>query len=144
MQTAPAVTKMADSAIAAVKSNACHDTSGDPHYFSASSSSPNNIHVDTTSLPSRTTALENEHLVIPRTPQPAHLSERRLPPHDPLFSSPAATSNECCAPSANTRSQQETGKMGLTKQQRIGILLGIDGVFFLIELTVGTSRDFHT
>jgi hypothetical protein len=27
--------------------------------------------------------------------------------------------------------------MGLTKEQRIGILLGIDGVFFLVELSVG-------
>lgn len=72
----------------------------------------------------------------PAKPEPAYLSP--LPSHQSSpFSSSAATLNECCAP-RTAQAPAPKKKMGLTKTQRIGILLGIDSAFFIVELVVGT------
>ena len=81
-----------------------------------------------------TSTQSTPNLPLPTRPEPAHLSTRSSTPPTP-FSSSCDTLNECCAPCA--RAPRKIGKMGLTKSQRIGILLGIDSVFFLVELTVG-------
>lgn len=71
----------------------------------------------------------------PRRPEPVYLSPRH---HSSPPTSSSVTLNECCAPaplSAQARPLKK--KMGLSKTQRIGILLGIDSAFFLVELIVG-------
>lgn len=72
---------------------------------------------------------------LPARPEPVH-----LPPethYTTLFSASAVTLNECCAPRTARAGSRKFGRMGLSKEQRIGILLGIDGLFFLVELSVG-------
>ena len=68
-------------------------------------------------------------------PDPVYLS-----PHHSYQSSPPTSSsvtlNECCAP-ASAQARPPRRKMGLSKTQRISILLGIDSAFFLVELVVG-------
>jgi hypothetical protein len=79
----------------------------------------------------RTTAFKN----IPSRPQPAHITPSSK--HYSSLSSPSAvTLNECCAP-RSAPAPPSKRKMGLSKTQRIAILLGIDSVFFIIELTIG-------
>ena len=90
-----------------------------------SSSAEKHSHHDHTSAP------------IPK-PQQAYFSPYTR--HPPPSSSPVTTStetlNECCAP-IRVPGVRPAKKMGLSKTQRICILLGIDAVFFLIELVVG-------
>jgi hypothetical protein len=45
--------------------------------------------------------------------------------------------NECCAPREKT--PRLKGMMGLSKTQRILVLLAIDSAFFLLELVVGVK-----
>jgi hypothetical protein len=73
---------------------------------------------------------------LPVRPPPAHISPRRRDHVTPAFTSSEVTLYQCCAPPSARRSPK-FGRMGLSKEQRIGILLAIDGIFFLIELTVG-------
>ena len=71
---------------------------------------------------------------IPVRPPAVYLSLTKSQSTTPPDSS-ATTLNECCAPK---RAQPETSrKMGLSKSQRIGILLAIDSAFFILELVVG-------
>lgn len=98
-------------------------------YFITSSSAPSSIRTVHTLAPVQPPDF------IEKPPQ-AYFS-----PHQ-LSSSPASpctastqTLHECCAvPPAQSPS---TTTMGLSKTQRIIILLGIDSVFFLVELIVG-------
>jgi hypothetical protein len=78
-------------------------------------------------------------LKSPSYPEAAHLRPYLSNQHAP-FPSSCATLHECCAPRAPAR---KFGRMGLTKSQRIGILLGIDTAFFLVEIVVGTSCSIH-
>jgi hypothetical protein len=84
---------------------------------------------------------------LPALPEAVHLSPSRIAqqryphplphPHPlPPLTASSVTLNECCAP-APAQAPRSKSKMGLTKTQRIGILLAIDSVFFLIELIVG-------
>ncbi|KAK5027278.1 Zinc resistance conferring protein [Exophiala sideris] len=75
-----------------------------------------------------------EHI---QKPSEAYLSPYRLSssPSTP-FSASSETIHECCAPRP-APPPRTRAVMGLSKSQRIGILLGIDSVFFLIELIVG-------
>lgn len=74
-----------------------------------------------------------------RKPQQAYFRPYRRTSRSSSFS-PSATStdtvHECCAPVC-ARPPTTTSKMGLSKTQRICILLAIDAVFFLIELICG-------
>ncbi len=72
--------------------------------------------------------------ILPTRPEPAHLSDQPSALATP-FTASCATLNECCAPRAPAAKPK--AMMGLSKSQRIGILLGIDTAFFLIELSVG-------
>jgi hypothetical protein len=71
---------------------------------------------------------------LPVRPEPVHLSGHSSEPPSP-FNSSCETLNECCAPCAQV--PRLKSRMGLSKSQRIGVLLGIDTAFFLVELTVG-------
>jgi hypothetical protein len=124
----PAVYRRPNNATKLALSPACHDlhviTSAGPF-----------IHVHNSSSPKSFTSPVVEQL--PVKPQPAHISPERC--HlIPSFNSSDVTLNQCCAP-PSAKSSPKFGRMGLSKEQRIGILLGIDGIFFLIELSVGTS-----
>ena len=77
----------------------------------------------------------HNHTAEPRKPQPAYFSPYR---HTLPSSASTETLNECCAP-VRVPGPRSPIKMGLSKTQRICILLGIDAVFFLIELVVGES-----
>lgn len=108
---------------------ACHDA----HVITSA------LHFDVnSSLPPEPQYSHPATVLPPVRPQPAHLApERTL--WLPSCTSSEVTLNQCCAlPSAP--SSPKFGRMGLSKEQRIGILLGIDGVFFLIELSVGTLQ----
>jgi hypothetical protein len=76
-------------------------------------------------------------LDIIQKPAQVYLSPYRAPtsPASP-FTASAETLNECCAP-LSAQAPRTHSTMGFTKSQRIGILLGIDSVFFLVELIVG-------
>lgn len=102
----------------------------DAHGQVISSAPPSLIHV-LSPLPSRSPS----DVGLPARPKPAHLSPKA---HDPSPFSSSLTLNECCTPRNARATSPKFGRMGLSKEQRIGILLGIDGVFFLIELSVGT------
>ena len=54
------------------------------------------------------------------------------------FTASTETIHECCAP-LPAQAPRTPRKMGLSKTQRIVILLGIDSAFFLLELIVGKS-----
>lgn len=74
-----------------------------------------------------------------KKPQQAYLRpHRRTSPSS--SSAPSVTSaetvHECCAPVC-AQPPTTTSKMGLSKTQRICILLAIDAVFFLVELICG-------
>merc|ERR1712000_263109 len=71
-------------------------------------------------------------------PVQAYFSPHRIPASYPSspFTASTATVNECCAPRL-AQPPRPRSIMGFTKSQRIGILLGIDAVFFLVELVVG-------
>jgi hypothetical protein len=84
--------------------------------------------------PSPTSNEPNLHR-IPARPEPVYLSPLHSHQRSP-HSSSAVTVNECCAPRPAQAPLAKT-KMGLSKSQRIGILLGIDSAFFLVELCVG-------
>ena len=83
-----------------------------------------------------------------RKPDQAYFSPYRLPASPSSPSSPStastATIDECCAPQL-PRAPRTLGKMGLSKTQRICVLLAIDSGFFLVELTVGRrcSISYH-
>ena len=75
----------------------------------------------------------------PTRPEPVYLSPR----HSHQSSQPNSSSvtlNECCAP-RSAQAPTTKKKMGLSKTQRISILLAIDSVFFLVELTCGEWQD---
>ena len=76
----------------------------------------------------------NTHQDLTR-PTPVYLSPHHSHQSSPPTSS-SVTLNECCAP-LSAQAHRPKRKMGLSKEKRIGILLGIDSVFFLIELVVG-------
>jgi hypothetical protein len=101
--------------------------------------------LDTTGAPSSSCDREHEQvpLNLPALPEAVHLNPSRIAqqryphPHPlPPLTASSVTLNECCAP-APAQAPRNKSKMGLTKTQRIGILLAIDSVFFLIELIVG-------
>jgi len=93
---------------------------------SPSPSYPNNLTVDS-----------HQSIELVRRPEAAYLSPHRALPSFESFSSPSSiTLNECCAPSSPQSTSAPT-TMGLSKTQRIAILLAIDTVFFLIELIIG-------
>ncbi len=80
----------------------------------------------------------HDHTTAPQKPQQAYISPyTRLtrPTSPPSFAS-TDTLNECCAPVC-APGPRPAKKMGLSKTQRICVLLAIDAVFFLIELVVG-------
>lgn len=108
----------------------------DAHGQVISSAPSPHIHVPSP-LPSRSPS----DVGLPARPEPAHLSPEA---HNPSpFSSSSLTLNECCSPRNARATSPKFGRMGLSKEQRIGILLGIDGLFFLIELSVGTFLQSH-
>ena len=75
---------------------------------------------------------------IPVRPPAVYLSPPKSQSTTP-FDSSTTTINECCAPK---RTQPATPrKMGLSKSQRIGILLAIDSAFFVLELVVGKWQE---
>ena len=91
-----------------------------------------------TYLPALSSSLPNfSH--SPARPEPVYLS----PPHSHQSSPPNSSSvtlNECCAP-RSAQAPTPKKKMGLSKTQRISILLAIDSVFFLVELTCGEWQE---
>ena len=89
-----------------------------------------------TATPPHIPSHDTHNLTPPARPEPVHLRTHPSPSPSP-FNSSCETLNECCAPRA--QAARPKSKMGLTKSQRIGILLGIDTAFFLVELTVGMS-----
>jgi Co/Zn/Cd efflux system component len=44
---------------------------------------------------------------------------------------------QCCLTSTKKEKHKKIGKMGLSKEHRIMILLAIDSAFFFVELIVG-------
>lgn len=95
----------------------------------------------TNTLPS--SSLSHDPIVheIPTRPDPVYLSP--LHNHRPSSSNPSSvTLNECCAPRP-AQAPPPKKKMGLTKTQRIGILLAIDSAFFVLELGVGRWPVLH-
>jgi hypothetical protein len=79
-----------------------------------------------------------ESIELIQKPLKAYSSPYHNPssPSSPVTAS-TATLDECCAPQS-AQAPRTRAKMGFTKSQRIAILLGIDTVFFFIELVVGT------
>ena len=96
--------------------------------------------IDPTVATSSSPALLNdtELFHLPARPPAVYLSLSKSQSTTP-FDSSTTTLNECCAPK---RAQPETiRKMGLSKSQRIGILLAIDSCFFVLELVVGKWQE---
>lgn len=88
------------------------------------------------SYPTDSSLLRTHPIELVQRPETAYFSPYRARPSHFLSTTSSVTLNECCAPSKlNTTTTQNT--MGLTKSQRIGILLAIDSIFFLIELVIG-------
>ena len=83
-----------------------------------------------------TSTTDHKDLELVARPEKAYLSPHKCLASLSPFSHSSTTLNECCAPSSATRPRKHW-KMGLSKSQRIIILLGIDSCFFLIELIVG-------
>lgn len=89
----------------------------------------------------------NEHLHPPRFPEKPEdaclKSENRVRSNPTFASSLHTLPQQCCEPTPGTRVLYNQGcgrgKMALSKQQRISILLAIDGVFFLVELIIGMA-----
>lgn len=96
-----------------------------------------------------TASLVNNEIHTVRNPQHIEKPQRailrsprgiRSSVHPP---SPSKLSiNECCAPRAPLRSHTDK-KMGISKSNRIIILLVIDSAFFLLELVVGRQSCHH-
>ena len=110
----------------------CYEEKSAAGILSTTSSSPPFVPSTTRSYP--------DHLTdtVPK-PQPAYFSPYRRTSSTAQSSPETAsteTVNECCAPVC-ARPSGTPKKMGFSKTQRICILLGIDVVFFLIELVVG-------
>lgn len=85
-------------------------------------------------LPPRHAPPDSTQLITLQKPLKVHLS----PYHPPAPAAGSAVSvNECCKKRSKENLPRNTRKMGLSKSQRIMLLLGIDGVFFLVELIVG-------
>jgi hypothetical protein len=80
---------------------------------------------------------DTTHKTLPQEPQAAHLKPATS------GSTPRTSStdsiHECCAIRAPAPRTETPAKMGLSKTQRICILLAIDSCFFLVELICGTS-----
>jgi hypothetical protein len=87
----------------------------------------------------------SSHNINTNEPTPAQEAQRiekpekaflRSPRSRSLCSSAELTVNACCAP--HVPLENTTGKtMGLSKSNRIIVLLVIDSIFFLVELVVG-------
>jgi hypothetical protein len=89
------------------------------------------------SYPTDSTLNRDSSIELVRRPEAAYLSPHRaLPSFEFLSTTSSITLNECCAPSRPQTTLTHTA-MGLSKTQRIAILLAIDSAFFLVELIVG-------
>lgn len=89
------------------------------------------------SYPTNPTLDSDQSIELVTRPETAYLSPHRALPSFESLSSPSSIAlNECCAPS-NPQSTSAPTTMGLSKTQRIGILLAIDSAFFLVELVIG-------
>lgn len=77
---------------------------------------------------------------LPQRPERAHLSPDRTPTSlDSPASASSVSFNECCAPQIPHSPDNQT-TMGLSKTQRISVLLAIDSVFFLVEIVIGMPK----
>ncbi len=99
------------------------------------SSSPSPSSIPTSISP------HNHPLQLIEKPAQAYFSPYHLPsasssPSSPLTAS-TDTIHECCAPPP-AQAPRIPRKMGLSKTQRIAILLGIDSAFFVVELVFAT------
>lgn len=113
---------------------ACHDL----HVLT----SPHSTNVNNTSrlsLSSSPSVVDS----LPVRPPPAHLPPQRRDHVPSPSTSSEVTLNQWCAPPPAQRSPK-SGRMGFSKEQRIAILLVIDGIFFLVELSVGTFINYRT
>lgn len=80
---------------------------------------------------------EKHSITVPVEPPLVHLQLRdKYVQLRPDLSGSTLTLQQCCAAPVHRPTKRST-KMGLTKTQRIGILLAIDSAFFLLELTIG-------
>lgn len=89
------------------------------------------------SYPTDSTLNRYSSIELVKRPETAYFTPRRaLPSFEFISTTSSLTLNECCAPSRpQTPSTHAT--MGLSKTQRIAILLAIDSAFFLVELIIG-------
>lgn len=80
-------------------------------------------------------------IALPERPRNVLLKPERAIACDYSDLSSKDVSNVCCGGSARTpQPPVESRIMGLTKTQRISILLAIDGAFFFVELAVGEIK----
>jgi len=77
---------------------------------------------------------QSQTIELVHKPDHAYFSPYRASPSFP-FTVSTETVNECCSP--RPAQAPRGSRMGLSKSQRIGVLLGIDTAFFLVELIVG-------
>lgn len=77
--------------------------------------------------------------ILPARPENALIKQQRVPPSSqPSSASTSVPSlHECCNNLNEHGIEIQPRIMGLSKSQRIAILLAIDGVFFFIELVAG-------
>ena len=86
--------------------------------------------------PMITSRRTSDPLIEPiQKPGQVYLSPYRHPSSSPYTAS-NVTIDECCAPKL-TQAPRTRKRIGLTKSQRIGVLLAIDFAFFLVELIIG-------
>jgi hypothetical protein len=124
----------------------CHRQSNNSVYYDCAEekSAPYILSPSSTSSLSYTSSWPTQTSDSPQVPPQAYFSPYR---RTRASSSPSPrtvsteTVHECCA-QTSAQPPLVTNKMGLSKTQRICILLGIDAVFFLIELVCGQSQPF--
>jgi hypothetical protein len=87
-------------------------------------------------------SLQHPPAELPTSPARVHSSSGQDLRSFSPFTVSESTIYECCAP-RQAQASTKFRKMGLSKSQRICILLGIDSVFFVIELVVGMQCCRH-
>ncbi|KAK4913159.1 Zinc resistance conferring protein, partial [Elasticomyces elasticus] len=111
----------------------CKPPSVTVSYYNSSTATPHNEKNDTLKRSS----------ILPRRPEPAHTSREKilqivLPQRNvPAYTQSTASLQQCCVQPLKKERRIGSGKMALTKSQRIIILLAIDTVFFFVELIIG-------
>ena len=92
-----------------------------------------------TALPPINTAASERHLTFIQAPEKAVLGPEPAVCLETLHPASSTLSvNACCKPNHRAAASQDK-KMGLSKSNRIIILLVVDSAFFLLELIVGKT-----